>query len=136
MTSPSTTNGLIPAITRSNSVLANLWEEAVNEFITQTDLSEAERLSLGVCDTPEAVFDVTKYNWSRKLNRKQLRNNQIAQKTVSQVLVLFRVVDVALGLASAVLIFTNRSNPQAFPPVSIFSGAIKILLQVCRLLQF
>ena len=105
MTSPSNTNDLIPAITRSNVVLTNLWEEAVNEFITQTDLSEAERLSLGVCDTPEAVFDVTRYNWSRKLTRKQLRNNQIAQKTVSQVLVLFRVVDVALGLASAVLIF-------------------------------
>lgn len=119
---------------RSNVVLVSLWEEAVNEFITQTDLSESERLSLRASDTPEAVFDVTKYNWSRKLNRKQLRNNQIAQKTVSQVLVLFRVIDVALDLASVVLIFINQTNPQAFPAVSIFSGALKILMQVYLLM--
>jgi hypothetical protein len=130
----SKTNDLTPAMARSNVVLANLWEEAVNEFITQTDLSESERLSLRACDSPEAVFDVTKYNWSRKLNRRQTRNNQIAQKTVSQVLGLFRVIDVALDLASVVFIFINRTDPQAFPAASIFSGALKILLQVCLLI--
>lgn len=130
MTSLSEMNDLTPTVARSNEVLTNLWEEAVNEFITQSDLSETDRLSLRACDTPEAIFDVTKYNWSRKLNRKQLRNNQIAQKTVSQVLVLFRVIDVALGFASVVLVPIDRTNLQAFPPVSMFTSAIKILLQV------
>ena len=98
----------MPAIAPSNVVLAKLWEEAVNEYIIQTDLSEQDKVLLRVCDTPEAaIFDVTKYNWQRNLTRKQLRNSQVAQQTVSQVLVLFRVVDGALGLASIVR-FTNR----------------------------
>ena len=136
MTSPSETNDLTRTVARSNEVLTNLWEEAVNEFITQSDLSETERLSLKAYDTPEAIFDVTKYNWSRKLNRKQLRNNQIAQSTISHVLGLFRVIHVALGFASAVLVPIDKTNLQAFPPVYMFTGAIKILLQVYLLLQF
>src|SRR5437762_3999265 len=84
MISPSKTNGItMPAIAPSNVVLAKLWEEAVNEYIIQTDLSEQDKVLLRVCDTPEAaIFDVTKYNWQRNLTRKQLRNSQVAQKTI------------------------------------------------------
>jgi hypothetical protein len=98
-----------------NEILARLWGEAVDDFITRTGLSEIEKRFFERCDNPEEIFDVTKYNWQKNINKKQLHSNRKGKMIVSQILGVFQVIDVALGLAQVVCILLKPMLTVGFP---------------------
>jgi fungal STAND N-terminal Goodbye domain len=100
----------------ANESLKQLWINAVEEYKRVSSLSTAQEALLAKCQSPEEVFDVTKVGWKENIQDKQGRHSGSIQQAVSRTLGVFDMIDCAVGFA--------------FPPATVVTGAVKVLLQV------
>lgn len=91
-------------------ILRRLWEEAIESFITEAQLSEQEKDFLKGPHSPEEVFEITRQHWQHKVSKKQWRNHVSVQKAMTAVLNIFGVIDTVLNLAQAVCDFRPVEN--------------------------
>jgi hypothetical protein len=85
--------------------LRRLWEEAIESFITEAQLSEQEKVFLKGSHSPAEVFEITRHHWEHKVSKKQWRNHVGIQKAMTAVLNIFGIIDTALNLAQGVCDF-------------------------------
>jgi len=92
-------------------VFGALWRQAVDDFMLRAQLSTDEKALICHRSDPAEIFALTKRRWNN-LNDKQLRRHEKAQKAVDTVLMIFNIIDGALGLAQVVCLSAIKLNPR------------------------
>ena len=102
-----------PSVTTSTAVLTTneqimeLWKKAVVEYETNTQLTTVEKEMIQG-KTLKDIIDLPKQGWNRAMNERQRRFHERAQRTVSQVLSVFGLIEGFLGLGETVI--SNSAN--------------------------
>jgi hypothetical protein len=89
--------------------IMELWEKAVAEYEANTQLSIPEREMIKA-KTLKEIIDLPKQGWNRTMNERQRRFHERAQRTVSQVLSVFDLIEGLLGLAETVISNSRIAN--------------------------
>jgi hypothetical protein len=121
------------ATSSTTEQLADLWTKAVDRYVDEARLKENEKASLKKRNSPDELLTFTQYGWDENIIDKRWKYHTMAQQTVGQIIGIFDILDVALGMAAVVLSKLQvmaYSCLQSFPPVSVLSGAMKLFLQV------
>jgi hypothetical protein len=99
----SNNGGYMTATSNSSATtFAELWKQAVEGFIIQARLSEREQASLKRCPTVEEALNLNRHGWGKNITDKQWQAHEAMRNVVPQVLRVFKVIDVVLGLAQGV----------------------------------
>ena len=94
----------------SQTMLSDLWTQAVEEYRNTANLSKQEEQLLRHPYSAEKFLQLTKDRWDQTVLKRQSRHYETIRFTVCQVLGIFDVISPALGLAGHV-----ASQPWCFP---------------------
>lgn len=99
-----------------------LWSEAISQFEMEAELSEEEKAYLRQSHSPEQVLQELRSNRpSSMLNHKQKQRRRKVQNSVTCVLQIVEVIDIALNLAQVVRHPASSSLiNRPFPPYASF----------------